>query len=480
MNRFYFFLIFLCAPQLLGQSLPLNQSFEQSVSDNWNFSVSPAAFNFSESNDVWDAVESSSYIDDASDGSWFWECRGFTGTSTNNCGYLTFATVDLVSTGACTLSFDYYASDGLEEDLHGDGIGYEYTFNNDDNWDSAIRVEFEEDTSNLWVTEMLPIPEGADYLRLRLWAYTSAETEFVGFDNIRFVEGTIPVLQAISPEDGAFFDNEISVISISGTATNIDGVIMWSNKLNHAAGTIIASNEWIIEDVALKVGINSIIISATNVCGIITTESLELSRSINFPTAELGTIAFTGFNTKTDSLSFVVLKDIVPHTSIRFTDEEWDGFEFGTFESDLVWDNDVMTLAGTVIVFFSCKSSRTISNNIGYIVSGYLDLSQSGEGVIAYYGDSERAPSSFLAAINTAGENLNGTGLIYGQTAVDLSKSPLSQFYSGLRGGQNEWSDYLPLINDAANWSDTTGVTESYGELTPFRKETRGMMIIIR
>jgi len=483
MNRCYFYFILLCATQLFGQSLTLNQSFEQSITNNWNFIVSPAAFNFSESNDVWDAVESSSYIDGASDGSWFWECRGFSGSSTNNCGYLTFETVDLVATGACTLVFDYYASDGLEEDLHGDGIGYEYTFDNGDNWDSATRVEFEEDTSKLWVTEMLPIPEGVDYLRLRLWAYTSAAAEFVGFDNISLTEGavSIPELLIESPAANTFYENSVNSVSINGTATNISGVIVWTNELTTISGEIAATNLWVLNDVSLSTGANPISITATNQEGLIITRSIVLKRGYDLPTSDLGAIAFVNLSTGTESLSFVALKDLAAHTVIRLTDSPWDGVSFGTSEDDLIWSNSTATAAGTVVVFYDCNSTSSISNNnIGVIESGYLRLNNEVEGVIAYYGDSRSAPSAFLAAISTAGENLNGTGLIYGQTAVSISKAPTTQFYSGLRSGQKEWSDYLPLINDATNWSDTTGMTESYGDLTPFSKEKCGMVIILR
>ncbi len=483
MKMYYSIGVFsVCFNFIFVQALPLKQSFEGELSDNWNFTTNPVAFNDG-SGDIWDRVSSSDYISGASDGSWFWECRDFNGKSTEDAGYLTFTAIDLASIGACTLTFDYYASSGFEE-LHGDGVGYEIIYDDATAWDDVPRVEFEQDTSEEWVTATISISADKDYLRIRLWAYTSADTEFAGFDNIQLTAGeTIqPDLTIESPADGSYYENCISNIAVSGSATNISGMIVWSNELNDLSGEIAATSIWSIASVTLAEGNNKISVTATNENELNVTDSIDILRGKSFSTAHLGSIAFVGFNTSTDSFSFAALKSLPAGTVIRFTDEEWGGTAFTSenIEDDLVWSNTVQTVAGTIVEFYDCDGATTVSNNIGVLVSGKLILGQDGENIFAYYGPAEREPSAFLAAISTESGNLNGTGLNYGETAVDISKTTLSQYYCGIRSGKQEWNSYLPLINTAANWTGTEGVTESWGSCAAFICKKAGAVMLVK
>jgi len=157
-----------------------------------------------------------------------------------------------------------------------------------------------------------------------------------------------------------------------------------------------------------------------------------------------GSIAFTSCNTDGDSFSFVALENLSPGTEIRFTDEEWNGSEFGTEEDDLVWTSTAELKAGTVISIYNCDASTLISNNTG-TVRGFLRLSQSGENIFAYGGNSERQPEVFYAALCTAEVELRGTGLVYGQSAVLLPQTPKGLCYTGKRSGEKS-SDYCLLI----------------------------------
>jgi hypothetical protein len=257
-------------------------------------------------------------------------------------------------------------------------------------------------------------------------------------------------------------------------------MIVWSNALNSAGGDFAATSEWAITTAALAEGANEISVTATNANGLSAVERVTLLRGRSLASDGPGTIAFVAFNSAGDSFAFVALKDLPAGTVIRFCDEEWSGVDFGTAETDLVWSNTVQRAAGTVIEFYNCESSAAISNNIGVIVSGRQDLSQSGEDIFAYCGSAEREPETFLAAISTSGGNLNGTGLAYGETAVDISHDPTSQYYSGKRGGEREWDDYLPLINDPANWSGTEGVTESWGDSKLFERVRAGSVLLLK
>ncbi len=742
----------LCGQLIYAQTLPLLQSFEEDSSDNWNFATNPAAFN-SGDGDIWDRLNESKYIGGASDGSWFWESRDFDGQSTADAGYLTFETVDLTSIGACTLTFDYYASGGLESI---DGIGYEILYNNLTNWDGAVWIKFDQDTSKEWVTATIPIPAEKDYLRLRLRAYTSADAEYVGFDNIELkvtppnqpalnitepsetrkvaesvssltfsgtcencvgdiiwsntisgisgkiaavndwsipdlpiaptnnlivVTGTnsagvavsdsviiyreigitvaftafnaardafafialtdiaaeteiiftdeewggssfvspnletdliwnsdsgvdagrvvvidfcddktrwsanygkitsdknmdlaqkeediyvyigeprkptifltavtisngkltgtaleygvdaislngsaeysgprtgfdtymeyltllcapsnwtaltsapdntpfgitgsapFPMLSILSPERDTFVEGCVSGIMVSGTTANVTGYISWSNHLNGVSGELETTEVWCIDTVCLSAGANLITVTATNSAGLIATDTIEIARACQLSQEFIGAIAFTSFNSVTDSFSFVVLKGIDAGTVIRFTDGTWDGLKFDTKEDDMIWSNSVATSAGTVVTVKACDTKTEITVTPGF-VDGYLRLAQTGDEIYAYLGDAKREPSAFLAMISTSGAELRGTGLAFNQSAVDIKKTPKSQYYNGIRGGEKAWSDYLPLINNADNWTDTEDNTESWGDPTPFDlKRARTTIIMVQ
>jgi hypothetical protein len=466
---------------LFAQPLPLYQSFENTVADNWNFTTNPAAFN--NGNDIWDRVDSEAYFSAAPHGSYFWEfdeTDAIPGVAADLICHLTFATVDLTGQGACVLSFAY-CNRGLDS---GDYMSYTVAFDNTNTWESGNEVILPSHTGDpaTWFTIQSAIPANAQFLRLRLSAKSNSNADCGGFDNIQLTEGESiqPGLTVESPADGAFFDNAVACVTISGTATNISGMIIWSNDLNKLSGILPATSTWSVAGVALAEGANSISITATNLTGLSATDTIEILRGLDFPQSELGSIAFTGFNTQTDSFSFVVLKELAAGTAIRLTDEEWNGIAFGTGEEDLVWSNDTVTSSGTVVEFYNCDGISTISNNIGCIVSGRIVLGQSGDGIIAYYGESEREPTAFLAAISSNSDNLNGTGLTYGETAVNIGKSPLSQYYSGPRGSAKEWRDYLPLINNASNWSGTTVSVAGSGDPTPFTRSRSGSVILVQ
>ena len=186
-----------------------------------------------------------------------------------------------------------------------------------------------------------------------------------------------------------------------------------------------------------------------------------------------GSIAFTSFNSDADSFSFVVLDEIPPGTVIRFTDEEWNGSAFGTGEDDLTWSNATTMAAGTVVAVYDCQSSALVSNNIGH-VQGLLRLAQSGETIYAYIGPTERSPDAFCAAVSTEQADLSGTGLIYGQTAVQLPLTPKALDYTGIRSGESSWDDYLPSVNNPDEWRELNGDTDVEEAFT----RTKTIMVI--
>ncbi|ABD05515.1 Hemolysin-type calcium-binding region [Rhodopseudomonas palustris HaA2] len=176
-----------------------------------------------------------------------------------------------------------------------------------------------------------------------------------------------------------------------------------------------------------------------------------------------GSIAFTGFNADgADNLAFVVLEPIVAGTEIYFTDAEWTGSAFNAGESRLTWTATSDLAAGTVVTLDNLYDTSPPTTNIGTIsfsLSSFLQVDNVNEIIYAYVG-TPSTPTAFLAAIaNDSFANgfgtLDGTGLIEGVTAISLFGNDADAdigAYNGPRVGPSNFADYLPLINDRANW----------------------------
>ncbi|NUN68024.1 hypothetical protein HCU40_25805 (plasmid) [Pseudanabaena biceps] len=177
-----------------------------------------------------------------------------------------------------------------------------------------------------------------------------------------------------------------------------------------------------------------------------------------------GSIAFTGFNADgSDDLAFVALDLIPAGTVIYFNDQEWQGANFNTGEGQVVWTATADINAGTIVTINSFGSSPI--SNLGS-TSGSSGLGSDGEIVYAYIG-AAFAPTVFLAAIANdgfavSGGTLAGTGLVVGQTAIDLSNGGANPgedvaVFNGVRTGAVTFADYAAAINNPANWLTQDG-----------------------
>ena len=177
-----------------------------------------------------------------------------------------------------------------------------------------------------------------------------------------------------------------------------------------------------------------------------------------------GSIAFTGFNADgNDNLAFVALDLIPAGTVIYFNDQEWQGTNFNTGEGQVVWTATADIAAGTIVTINSFGSSPV--SNLGS-TSGSSGLGSDSEIVYAYIG-SAFTPTAFLAAIANdgfaqSGGTLLGTGLVVGQTAIDLSNGGTNPgedvaVFNGLRTGQASFAAYAAVINNPANWLTQDG-----------------------
>lgn len=186
--------------------------------------------------------------------------------------------------------------------------------------------------------------------------------------------------------------------------------------------------------------------------------SFCLSSASAFAVAR-GDIAFTSFNADEDGWSIVALTELTSHSTLYFTDSNWDGDAFATNEGFYAWDTGVdAILAGTVIRFSQIdKSNRSVSTGALKMFRNAA-LSSVSETLYAYLGETVDKPTVFLAAVTTealapATATLTSAGLKAGVNAVSLPESTDYAEYKGVRSGHSGYSSYGALINDPANWS---------------------------
>lgn len=192
-----------------------------------------------------------------------------------------------------------------------------------------------------------------------------------------------------------------------------------------------------------------------------------------------GDIMFTSFNADEDGLSFVTFVDIAANTTIYFSDNEWTGSAFNTGESYNQWISSSVVTAGSV-VRFSAYDKTSLSASTGVLsratVSGNSNwgLSNSGETVYAYLGNSATSATTFLSAITNGKFSTDGaltnTGLTKGVNAIELtaksgaSSEPDYAEYNGVRSGLDSFVDYKTQVADLNNWSvDTVNNSVSAG-----------------
>lgn len=214
-----------------------------------------------------------------------------------------------------------------------------------------------------------------------------------------------------------------------------------------------------------------------------------------------GSIAFVGYDADgAQRFAIVAVDDLPAGTEIFITDRAWNGtsFQSGTTEGTLTWTVPTGGIAsGTVLSFDNVNSnSLTIAAEKGGVTvssvgtvsrTGGFDLEQANEVLYAYTG-SINSPSSFLAAIgngpsspNTGGNAfsstsngvLTNTGLVAGQTAVNLAQVDGGADFAVYKpdvGGSAfpSRTAMLNAISNPANWmTGDTSADDSTGRV-PF------------
>lgn len=182
-----------------------------------------------------------------------------------------------------------------------------------------------------------------------------------------------------------------------------------------------------------------------------------------------GDLAFTAFNADEDGFALTALQEVVPYTTLYFSDNEWTGGapgvgSFNTGENTFVWVTGAQAIIpGTVVRFSQIDQATRVASigAFGIFRSGTPGFSASGDTLFAFSGDGSAVPTQFLAAISSegfAGSTLANTGLVTGVNAVAVGNGADFAEYIGTRSSLVSFGAYATLINDSTQWrSHATG-----------------------
>jgi hypothetical protein len=193
-----------------------------------------------------------------------------------------------------------------------------------------------------------------------------------------------------------------------------------------------------------------------------------LSLSVVAPKSEafsIGDFAFTSINSDEDGWSLVAFVDVPANSLLYFTDNEATSTTaFNSAESYHSWTSGTSLIpAGTVIRFSTTDSATTLAASIGTLsratVAGNTNYGFSNGSDTGYLfeGTSAAAPTTILTAVTSVGAaDLTPAGLASGSNAINVGANARFGQYTGPRSGLTNFSDYLPLVTNPANWSITT------------------------
>lgn len=177
-----------------------------------------------------------------------------------------------------------------------------------------------------------------------------------------------------------------------------------------------------------------------------------------------GSIAFVGFNADgNDNLAFVAFEDIDAGTTIHFTNNNWDGSAFDPNNGTWSFTASAAIAAGTVVRLDDLAGDTPTSNLGDVVKSGTHEVDDGNEVIYAYVGELD-APDTFLTAVASDGfgngDDLFGTGLVAGETAVDfdaLDGDLDVAEYTGRRVSIASFDELRAMVNDHTNWVPQDG-----------------------
>lgn len=124
-------------------------------------------------------------------------------------------------------------------------------------------------SNNVWRISLLP-PEGATNLNLA-FNNGAGTWDSNGGSNWTFaLNACIPIppppgIVITNPPADAVVGNEVTVFTLKGTVgQGVVGLMVWSNSFNGATGLVSAVNPWLVANIPLGVGANTISVTGTN------------------------------------------------------------------------------------------------------------------------------------------------------------------------------------------------------------------------
>ena len=163
--------------------------------------------------------------------------------------------------------------------------------------------------------------------------------------------------------------NTTTLQGLAGSSSNAVGTIVWSNRLTHASGTLATSADWSVPAIALDVGTNVILVTATNAVGTAASDSVTVTRepvplpsvTISDPSSESVTVDST-----TDAYTLTGTAQNIVGTMTWSNSLTMDT---GSFAAAADWSVPGAPLGVGINVF-----TVSASNSVGALVSGTVTI----------------------------------------------------------------------------------------------------------
>ncbi|NQU38835.1 MAG: hypothetical protein HQ523_02675 [Lentisphaerae bacterium] len=423
---------------------------------------------------------------------------------TNGFATLTFSGVDITGLSGVRLSFDYdiegynASADDVKYQIFHNGVGQGEVLLHDGGVDP-------DDSEG---TTAFAIPDGVTNVALTLSIKDNGDTGYSGFDHFKLEDGII-----FAPDDPSSLlamamgastveltfgtngagDTIVICYDLDGSFSVPSGSVPALGQ-PFAGGTLIYSGTGTAFSHTALANNTPYYYKAWSVDGGDDySDGLEADSVTGLGP---GAIAFVGVNADgDDDIAFVALTTIPAATEITITDDEWGGSSFDVQEGGGLWTAPAGGVAkGLVVVISDVSGTPVASIGSASVPDSSPNFNADNEGIFAIRG-TRVDPDAFLAGFSSDGDvgftTLARTGLTLGLTAIDFDGTDGMDddifAYAGPRTGKHFQTNYLPLINNPANWiyENGTGDQSTNGvppdlpfDMTPFLSETPTVFVV--
>ncbi|MBK6998113.1 MAG: lamin tail domain-containing protein [Lewinellaceae bacterium] len=216
------------------------QGFERTSNDNWNFTATPNTYNVTAGNadDFWTDTTATNQIS-PSTGNRFWYMLDLENPSGGGAFFhtLDFAPIDVSAFTNNTLTFKFYTI-GYEA---ADSIGYILETDNGLTWDFSKYVDLDRNTQ-AWTLVEIPVPPGAQFVRLRLMAKQNGGSDYAGFDDVQLVSANGDIVAPVVTSANVLNSTSIQLVfsepldATADNTSNYTGVANLSTAQRQANG----------------------------------------------------------------------------------------------------------------------------------------------------------------------------------------------------------------------------------------------------